>query len=199
MNSVSVRDGVNCDTSTVFINVDLEEQRCSHMIDDIFKYGLVVSYPFDDPVSLYGIMSSMTSGLPEEHPDLQTSYDVANVIHAGIGNLESGIKYAARLGGGLQSASPTFVPSTAPIIGARNDFEYYARNSYHQILLRIMCVRKSIHKIFSKSLICDYFSGTWTLVSTGLTHSIPPRIRMSLNHAILSCVLIVCATYFEYR
>ena len=140
VNGDGVRDGINCDTSSVFIDSNLAEQRCSHVIDDIYKFGLVLYFPFDDPVSLYGIMSSMSGGPPEVHPDLLTSYDVANVMHNGVGYLESGIKYAARLGSGLQSASPIFVPSTAPVRGARNDFEYYARNSYHQVVLRVRCV-----------------------------------------------------------
>jgi hypothetical protein len=115
----------------------LEEQRCSHVIDDIFKYGLVLYWPFDDPVSLYGVASSTSSGLPEEHSDFKTSFDVANVIHSGKGNLESGVKYAARLGSGLESASPILVPSTAPVRGARNDFEHYVRNSFHLVNLRV--------------------------------------------------------------
>lgn len=134
--SSTVRDGVNCASVRVDIVGLPSEARCSHMLDGVYKFGLQLYWPFDDPFALYGA-SSGSGGLASGILDL-TSYEVGAVPWNKVGNFNSGLKYAMHLGMGFNSTAPQRVPSSAPVFGARTDFEYYPRGSYHLINFKLL-------------------------------------------------------------
>ena len=135
----TVRDGVNCD------DVELPQNSgvppivgCSHMIDPIYKFGLTLFWPFDDPFPSYsadslsfgGSLPALSITPPGFVSSLYSlmSYEYARVRQNKIGNYHSGIQHAMRLGAGRNSTAPMRVPSTAPVNGARYDFVLYARS-----------------------------------------------------------------------
>ena len=133
----TVRDGVNCDDLYIPQSSGVPPVRgCSHMIDPIYKLGLLLYWPFDDPFPSYAADSLETVGMFSPFLDL-SSPDVAAVRKNRIGNFDSGISYAMALGAGRNATAPMRVPSTAPVFGARYDFILYARSSVHLIDFKV--------------------------------------------------------------
>lgn len=119
----TVREGINCIDKTIPDASGTLYKGCSHAIDAIYKLGLALYFPFDDPWSLYNA-DTKSSGIFSGKLDLN-SREMAQTTKEAIGNYGTGLGYAMRLGGGAMSTAPAMVPSTAPIFGARYDFVYY--------------------------------------------------------------------------
>ena len=174
----TVRDGVNCD------DVELPQNSgvppivgCSHMIDPIYKFGLTLFWPFDDPFPSYsadslsfgGSLPALSITPPGFVSSLYSlmSYEYARVRQNKIGNYHSGIQHAMRLGAGRNSTAPMRVPSTAPVNGARYDFVLYARSQAQLVEFKLgdvdTCVNtEDILNMFADSYLtapCDGASG----------------------------------------
>lgn len=126
----TVRDGVNCDDVEVPQAQGIPPIRgCSHMIDPIYKLGLMLYWPFDDPFPSYAGQSTEAQGQVYSPVLSLSSYDYAAVGKNKMGNYHSGLGYAMSLGGGRHATAPMRVPSTAPVFGARHDFILYPRGT----------------------------------------------------------------------
>jgi hypothetical protein len=173
-----VRDGVNCDDVKLPQNQGIPPiVGCSHMIDPIYKFGLTLFWPFDDPFPSYsadslsggGRLPALTVTSPGYISSLFSllSYDYARVRQNKIGNYHSGIQHAMRLGAGRNSTSPMRVPSTAPVNGARYDFVLYTRSQAQIFEFKLgdvdTCVNtEDILDMFADSFLtapCDGASG----------------------------------------